>query len=71
MWTAVANCLLRLGQSAGSEHIHAEALVTLERAVSCGDAEGVATRELAKLLRSLFFVVVFNVDTWCALSINS
>eukprot|EP00605_Chrysophyceae_sp_TOSAG23-4_P000139 GSChrysophyteH1.ASY1.ANO1.160.1 assembled CDS len=44
MWSAVGACLVRLG----AKH---EAMLTFERAVSCGDSEGVATRELARLYR--------------------
>ena len=42
----------RLNNCIPSAAIHAEAIVTLERAVSCGDTEGVASKELARLLRS-------------------
>ena len=44
MWSAVGACLVRLG----SRH---DAMLTFERAVGCGDSEGVATRELARLYR--------------------
>lgn len=44
MWSAVGNCLLKLG-------LRGEAIAVLERAVACGDSEGISTRELAKLCR--------------------
>jgi TPR repeat protein len=44
MWSAVGNCLLKLGMKN-------QAIVTYERAVSAGDAEGIATRDLARLYR--------------------
>jgi anaphase-promoting complex subunit 8 len=44
MWSAVGNCLLKLGS-------RDEAIGVFERAVLCGDSEGISTRELAKLCR--------------------
>ena len=44
MWCAVGNCLGRLG-------LGKDAMSALERAVSSGDREGIATRELARLYR--------------------
>ena len=44
MWCAVGSCMLKLGMKV-------EAAVVLERAVSCGDKEGIATRDLARLYR--------------------
>jgi tetratricopeptide (TPR) repeat protein len=44
MWSAVGNCLLKLGMKN-------QAIVTYERAVSAGDTEGIATRDLARLYR--------------------
>ena len=44
MWCAVGNCLGRLG-------LGKDAMLALERAVSSGDREGIATRELARLYR--------------------
>jgi anaphase-promoting complex subunit 8 len=44
MWSAVGNCLLKLGS-------RDEAIAVFERAVQCGDSEGISTRELAKLCR--------------------
>jgi tetratricopeptide (TPR) repeat protein len=44
MWCAVGNCLSRLGSKK-------DAIAALERAVSSGDSEGIATRELARLYR--------------------
>lgn len=53
MWCAVGNALLKLaaGGVAGSSLLRQEAISTLERAVACGDQEGIATRELARLHR--------------------
>ncbi len=45
MWGAVGNCLLKLG-------LRREAIAMLERAVACGDSEGVSSRELARLCRA-------------------
>lgn len=44
MWSAVGNCLLKLGMKS-------EAIATYERAVNSGDREGIATRDLARLCR--------------------
>jgi tetratricopeptide (TPR) repeat protein len=44
MWSAVGNCLLKLSKTS-------EAMVAYERAVNCGDREGIATRDLAKLYK--------------------
>lgn len=44
MWSAVGSCLIRLNAKR-------DAMQAFERAVSCGDSEGVATRELARLYR--------------------
>jgi anaphase-promoting complex subunit 8 len=44
MWCAVGNCYLQLG-------MRSEAILVLDRAVSCGDSEGIATRELARLYK--------------------
>jgi tetratricopeptide (TPR) repeat protein len=44
MWSAVGNCLLRL-------NLRSDAIATYERAVSSGDREGMATRDLARLYR--------------------
>ena len=44
MWSAVGNCLLKLGMKT-------EAISTYERAVNSGDREGIATRDLARLCR--------------------
>ena len=44
MWSAVGNCLLKLSMKS-------EAIATYERAVNCGDREGIATRDLARLYR--------------------
>lgn len=45
MWSAVGNCMLKL-------NLKEEAIATFERAVQCGDSEGISTRELARLCRS-------------------
>lgn len=45
MWGAVGNCLLKLG-------LRGEAISVFERAVACGDSEGVSSRELARLCRA-------------------
>lgn len=44
MWSAVGNCLLKLEQ-------RSEAILAFERAVQCGDKEGIATRDLARLYK--------------------
>ena len=44
MWCAVGNCCSRLGMKN-------DAILALQRAVSSGDKEGIATRELARLYR--------------------
>mmetsp|Transcript_19560 Transcript_19560/g.21229 ORF Transcript_19560/g.21229 Transcript_19560/m.21229 type:complete len:268 (-) Transcript_19560:1354-2157(-) len=44
LWSAVGNCLLKLG-------LKAESIGTYERAVAAGDREGIATRDLARLYR--------------------
>lgn len=44
MWCAVGKCLLKLG-------LRAEAISSYERSVNCGDIEGNATRDLARLCR--------------------
>lgn len=44
MWSAVGNCLLKLGMKN-------EAISTYERAVNAGDREGIATRDLARLYK--------------------
>lgn len=44
MWCAVGNCLLKL-------NLREETILTYQRAVSCGDREGIATRDLARLYR--------------------
>lgn len=44
MWCAVGSCLAKLGQPR-------DAILSYERAVGCGDREGVAARELARQYR--------------------
>jgi len=44
MWSAVGSQYVRLGAKK-------DAMLTFERAMNCGDSEGVATRELARLYR--------------------
>eukprot|EP01038_Epipyxis_sp_PR26KG_P006178 gene6178-8509_t len=44
MWCAVGNCIRKLG-------IKSDAIAIFERAVACGDREGIATRDLARLYR--------------------
>ena len=44
MWSALGSCLVKLT-------CRNEAMLVFERALSCGDKEGVATRELARLYR--------------------
>ena len=44
MWSATGSCMVKLG-------CRREAMLVFERAVACGDREGVATRELARLYR--------------------
>lgn len=44
MWCAVGNCFSRLG-------LKHDSMLALERAVNCGDREGIAIRELARLYR--------------------
>ena len=57
MWNAVGTCLSRLGNSSGSREVSwrskTEAIEAYERAVHCEDAEGLATRELARLHREM------------------
>lgn len=54
MWSAVGNCLLKLSPSNRSHkgsRLRSEAIRSFERAVGCGDKEGIATRDLARLCR--------------------
>ena len=44
MWSALGSCMIKLS-------CKSEAMLVFERALSCGDREGVATRELARLYR--------------------
>ena len=44
MWCAIGNCMSKL-------EMRSQAMVNYERAVACGDQEGIATRELARLYR--------------------